>query len=895
MSKDYKKLKQAFSDDPAMLAQLNHEEAMEQMSVSSASFKGLKGILKGDDGYTPIKDVDYRDGIDGKDGKNGIDGYSPIKGVDYFDGAPGKNGYTPIKNVDYFDGKDGKDGLSIKGDKGDKGDNATVEDIIKEIKEKKLIELRDIKGARLDRANGDYNMNDQRWHGAGNGSGTTSPLTTKGDIYGYSTTNARIPVGTDGQVLTADSTQALGVKWAASTGGVTSVFTRTGAVVAVSGDYNTSQVTENTNLYFTNARAIASTLTGYVSGAGTISSADSILGAIQKLNGNITASTYWQRSGTTLSPVTSGDNINTTGLLGVGNNQAGINGTNGILIASSIVDPAIANRGVFANLTVSAVAGNISSQVNGINGNVTLDATNTKNWTSPVGIAGGQYIVSTNVGATGTVSNAGSLRLNVVNGATGLTITNGYYIRMVVPTTTGPITNFTYLGSDTPSAGNYFIDASNVTYPSIFGGSIGVGIGATTPSALIQSLGTTEQLRLSYDSTHYASFTTSSIGTLAITTTGTNPNITLTPGGTGRVGISTASPFDLLANTASNIVDGASGVGVSQAGSIIWNINAAGYAQALGNSSSNSVANGLLVKITGTASTNKVMVLNSNGTDLVSVLGNGNVGIGTSTVSARLHVLSTTEQIRSAYDASNYASFTTSSIGALTVTTTGTNPGITFTPGGSGMNTFNTNQAGATVSGNIFNNTANILIPGVGTFLAANATTSSTAGNGPFMNIGVASSTQNSGALQFQYIGAANAGNYLSLGIFGTAGVLNIQSAKVSIGSNTFTSLFNVGTSAQFQIDTSGNTKLTIAGAGFYVKEGANATMGTGTLSGGTLVVSTTKVTANSRIFITDQGGTITNLGSLYISARTAGTSFTVSSTNVLDASTFAWIIFEPA
>jgi hypothetical protein len=50
---------------------------------------------------------------------------------------------------------------------------------------------------------------------------------------------------------------------------------------------NTTAVPEGTNLYFTNARAIASTLTGYVSGAGTISATDSILTAIQKLNGNI--------------------------------------------------------------------------------------------------------------------------------------------------------------------------------------------------------------------------------------------------------------------------------------------------------------------------------------------------------------------------------------------------------------------------------------------------------------------------------------------------------------------------------------------------------------------------------------------------------------------------------
>jgi hypothetical protein len=43
-----------------------------------------------------------------------------------------------------------------------------------------------------------------------------------------------------------------------NTDAVSSVFGRTGAVIAVSGDYNTSQVTENTNLYYTDARARAS-------------------------------------------------------------------------------------------------------------------------------------------------------------------------------------------------------------------------------------------------------------------------------------------------------------------------------------------------------------------------------------------------------------------------------------------------------------------------------------------------------------------------------------------------------------------------------------------------------------------------------------------------------------
>ncbi len=58
-----------------------------------------------------------------------------------------------------------------------------------------------------------------------------TPLTTKGDLFGYNTADARIPVGTNGQVLTADSAQALGLKWADAAGGGSSPFAQNGSTL----------------------------------------------------------------------------------------------------------------------------------------------------------------------------------------------------------------------------------------------------------------------------------------------------------------------------------------------------------------------------------------------------------------------------------------------------------------------------------------------------------------------------------------------------------------------------------------------------------------------------------------------------------------------------------------
>ncbi|CUU57848.1 Peptidoglycan/xylan/chitin deacetylase, PgdA/CDA1 family [Parafrankia irregularis] len=104
----------------------------------------------------------------------------------------------------------------------------------------------------------------------------------------------------------------------------------------------------------------------------------------------------------------------------------------------------------------------------------------------------------------------------------------------------------------------------------------------------------------------------------------------------------------------------------------------------------------------------------------------------------------------------------------------------------------------------------------------------------------------------------------------------------------------NLAANVTFQTD--GDLIVGNAGNGLLVKEGTNARLGAAALSSGSVTVSTSAVTANSRIFLTPQNlsgvGTPQPIG---VSARTAGTSFTITSASSSDASTIAWMIVEPA
>ena len=96
-----------------------------------------------------------------------------------------------------------------------------------------------------------------------------------------------------------------------NTDAVTSVFGRTGAVVAVSGDYNTSQVTESGNLYFTDSRARLAL--SFAAGSGAYNSTTGVI-TIPTNNNQITNGSNF----ITLTSLSSGAGIsynNTTGAI----------------------------------------------------------------------------------------------------------------------------------------------------------------------------------------------------------------------------------------------------------------------------------------------------------------------------------------------------------------------------------------------------------------------------------------------------------------------------------------------------------------------------------------------------------------------------------------------------
>lgn len=99
---------------------------------------------------------------------------------------------------------------------------------------------------------------------------------------------------------------------------------------------------------------------------------------------------------------------------------------------------------------------------------------------------------------------------------------------------------------------------------------------------------------------------------------------------------------------------------------------------------------------------------------------------------------------------------------------------------------------------------------------------------------------------------------------------------------------------------TNGNLTLGTAGNGIQIKQGTNARLGTATLASGTVTVSNTSVTTNTRIFLTRANiNGSTAIGSLAVGTVTANTSFVInalaSNATVAtgDTSIVNWLLIE--
>lgn len=142
------------------------------------------------------------------------------------------------------------------------------------------------------------------------------------------------------------------------------------------------------------------------------------------------------------------------------------------------------------------------------------------------------------------------------------------------------------------------------------------------------------------------------------------------------------------------------------------------------------------------------------------------------------------------------------------------------------------------------------------------------------------------------YVYTANGGATMTE-LSGTTGALRYAVSGTAGANATALDALTWDLSGNVSIAT-GNLSIGTVGKGLSIKGGSNARIGTGAvLVAGTVTVSTTAVATGDMIFYscTATGGT---QGTPRTSAISNGVSFTITSSNALDTSTYSWMIIRP-
>lgn len=291
-------------------------------------------------------------------------------------------------------------------------------------------------------------------------------------------------------------------------------------------------------------------------------------------------------------------------------------GNNGISTSHLYTTPTTAVVENLSTANLSSTTSAVTIGAFGMSGVSALSATNTQNWTNTAGIIGVNATAQILSGASGTVSNMGSLRTVFNNSSSTATVTNGYELKMAVPSFTGPVTNFSYITTGaTQGSGNYFIDASTIPYQSVFGGNI-------TSTSFIKSGGTSAQI-LAADGSNITAGTNITIsgGTISSSAGG----ITSITAGRGITGGTITTTGTIMLDTIRNYTWGSTG-GITKF--LSSNVNISGTSTA---SSGTAVSQNINSTLTQSSGADNLIALdiaptfqsNSIATLLVNIPGTG--------------------------------------------------------------------------------------------------------------------------------------------------------------------------------------------------------------------------------------------------------------------------------
>lgn len=214
-----------------------------------------------------------------------------------------------------------------------------------------------------------------------------SPLTTKGDVYTFDTADARLPVGTDGQALIADSAEATGLKWGTISADnmATADLTLTGNRTHDLAGFDLT-ITDATNGDVLTLRADSSFALGgnITEGASTLKQANTLVGyGINVNNGH-----YLTILGTGNTFTTTGDLNSRTTIVGSGNSVNNNGSTYNTIVGDN-------NRfNTLTGLNQSVVVGHNTTTASGIisGGNIMLGGYHYVNSSGSINI--GKYLRS---------------------------------------------------------------------------------------------------------------------------------------------------------------------------------------------------------------------------------------------------------------------------------------------------------------------------------------------------------------------------------------------------------------------------------------------------------------------------------------------------------------------